>query len=93
MQLVPRMAFVLLLDFGVVANAANFTLFLTFMVVIAALIVLKYRLLRAKRPLLSSAGDGQNALDPSALGIVFNAFMLAQLSFQILLLGSCLACW
>ena len=46
-----RMAFVLLLDFGVVANAANFTLFLTFMVVIAALIVLKFRLLRAKRPL------------------------------------------
>ena len=88
--ILPSLAFVLLQDTGFVANVANFTLFLTFMVINAALIVLRYRQPEARRPFRVPLTLGKVPLIP-LLAVAFNAFMLAQLSFQVLLLGSTLA--
>jgi APA family basic amino acid/polyamine antiporter len=88
--ILPSMAFVLLQDIEFVANVANFTIFLTFMVINAALIVLRYRRPEAWRPFRVPLALGRMPLIP-LLGAAFNAFMLAQLSFQVLLMGSALA--
>lgn len=88
--ILPSLAFVLLQDTGFVANVANFTLFLTFMVINAALIVLRYRQPEARRPFRVPLTLGKVPLIP-LLAVAFNAFMLAQQSFQVLLLGSTLA--
>jgi APA family basic amino acid/polyamine antiporter len=86
----PSMAFVLLRDIGLVANLANFTIFLTFLAINAALIVLRYRLPGARRPFRVPLAMGKMPLIP-LLGMAFNAFMLAQLPFYVLLSGSALA--
>jgi APA family basic amino acid/polyamine antiporter len=86
----PSMAFVLLRDIGLVANLANFTLFLTFLAINAALIVLRYRRPEARRPFRVPLAWGKMPLIP-ILGMAFNAFMLAQLPFSVLLSGSALA--
>jgi APA family basic amino acid/polyamine antiporter len=85
----PSMPFVLLQDIGFVANVANFTLFLTFMAINAALIVLRYRRPLERRPFRVPLAMGKMPLLP-LLGLAFNAFMLVQLSEQVLLLGSSL---
>lgn len=88
--ILPSMAFVLLQDIEFVANVANFTIFLTFMAINAALIVLRYRRPEARRPFRVPLSLGRMPLIP-LLAVAFNAFMLAQLSFQVLLMGSTLA--
>jgi APA family basic amino acid/polyamine antiporter len=85
----PSIAFVLLQDIGFVANVANFTLFLTFIIINSALIALRYRDPEAKRPFRVPLAIGKMPLIP-LLAIAFNAFMLAQLSSQVLLMGSAL---
>jgi APA family basic amino acid/polyamine antiporter len=88
--ILPSLAFVLLQDIGFVANVANFTLFLSFIVINAALIVLRFNQPEIKRPFRVPLAMGKMPLIP-LLAIAFNAFMLAQLSFQVLLMGSFLA--
>lgn len=60
------------------------------MVINAALIVLRYRQPEARRPFRVPMTLGKVPLIP-LLAVAFNAFMLAQQSFQVLLLGSTLA--
>jgi len=88
--ILPSMAFVLLQDIGFVANVANFTLFLCFIVINAALIVLRYSQPEMKRPFRVPLAVGKMPLIP-LFAIALNAFMLAQLSLQVLLMGSTLA--
>jgi APA family basic amino acid/polyamine antiporter len=88
--ILPSILFVLLQDIEFVANVANFTILLTFMVVNAALIVLRYKRPEARRPFRVPLALGRMPLIP-LLGVAFNAFMLSQLSFQVLLMGSSLA--
>ncbi len=80
------MAFVLLDDIDFVANVNNFTLFITFVVVNAALIVLRYKRPEMSRPFRVPLSLGRLSLLP-VLGIVFNIFMLLQLSSQVLTIG------
>ncbi|VVB68151.1 Amino acid permease [uncultured archaeon] len=80
------MAFVLLNDINFVANVNNFTLFITFVVVNAALIVLRYKMPDMPRPFRVPISLGRLSLLP-VLGIVFNIFMLLQLSLQVLTIG------
>jgi len=86
----PSMVFVLLQDIGLVANLANFTLFLTFLAINAALIVLRYRRPEARRPFRVPLALGKMPLIP-ILGMAFNAFMMAQLPSSVILSGSALA--
>lgn len=80
------MAFVLLGDIAFVANVNNFTVFVTFAVINAALIVLRYRRPDTARPFRVPLSLGKLPLLP-VLGIVFNIFMLLQLSLQVLAIG------
>ena len=80
------MAFVFLGDIAFVANVNNFTVFVTFMVINAALIVLRYRKSEVHRPFQVPLSWGRLPLLP-VLGIFFNAFMLAQLDWQVMAIG------
>jgi len=80
------MAFVLLGDIAFVANVNNFTVFVTFAVINAALIVLRYRKPDVSRPFQVPLSLGRLPMLP-VLGIIFNIFMLLQLSLQILTIG------
>lgn len=88
--MVLGMAFSLLNDIAFVANINNFTLFLTFMVVNAVLIVLRYKKPEAARPFRVPLSLGRLPLLP-LLGVAFNAFMLLQLSSEVLVIGAGLA--
>jgi basic amino acid/polyamine antiporter, APA family len=79
-------AFVFLEDIAFVANVNNFTVFVTFMVVNAVLIVLRYRKPEMHRPFHVPFSWGRLPLLP-ILGIFFNAFMLAQLTRQVMAIG------
>jgi len=83
---VLSMAFVLLGDIALVANVNNFTVFVTFIVINAALIVLRYRKPDMPRPFRVPLTAGRMPLLPM-LGIVINAFMLLQLSGQVMVIG------
>lgn len=83
---VLSMAFVLLEDIAFVANVNNFTVFLTFIVINAALIVLRYKNPKSTRPFQVPISLGRMPLLP-VLGILVNAFMLLQLSWQVLSIG------
>jgi APA family basic amino acid/polyamine antiporter len=85
--MILAMAFVFLEDIAFVANINNFTVFVTFIVINASLILLRYRKPEITRPFLVPLSIGKLPLLP-ALAIVFNAFMLLQLSLQVLAIGA-----
>jgi basic amino acid/polyamine antiporter, APA family len=80
------MAFVFLEDITFVANVNNFTVFVTFMVINAALVMLRYHKPELPRPFQVPLSWGRLPLLP-ILGIFFNAFMLVQLSSQAMVIG------
>jgi basic amino acid/polyamine antiporter, APA family len=80
------MAFVFLEDITFVANVNNFTVFVTFIVINAALVMLRYHKPELPRPFQVPISWGRLPLLP-ILGIFFNAFMLVQLSSQAMILG------
>lgn len=86
LSVVLSMAFVLLEDIAFVANVNNFTVFQTFIVINAALIVLRYKNPEKARPFHVPISLGRMPLLPF-LGILVNAFMLLQLSWQVLAIG------
>ncbi len=79
-------AFVILDDIDFVANVNNFTLFVTFAVVNLSLIALRYSIPDKSRPFRVPLSLGKLPLLP-VLGIIFNIFMLLQLSSPVLALG------
>jgi len=80
------MAFLFLGDIAFVANVNNFTVFVTFIVINAALIVLRYNRPEENRPFQVPLSLGKLPLLP-VLGIFFNAFMLAHLTWQVMAIG------
>jgi APA family basic amino acid/polyamine antiporter len=84
--MILAMAFVFLEDIAFVASVSNFTIFVTFMVINAVLIVLRYRKPAMNRPFQVPFTWGRLPLLP-VLGIFFNAFMLAQLTWQVSAIG------
>lgn len=80
------MVFVLAGDIKFAANVTNFTLFVTFIVVNAALVILRYTQPGRKRPFRVPLTIGKLPLLP-LLGLAFCVFMLAQLSLQVLAVG------
>jgi len=86
---IPTMAFIMLKDIDFVANVANFTLFLTFMVINATVIILRHRRPSLFRPFRVPLSIGWVPLIP-VLALIFNAFMLTQLSREVMLLGAVL---
>ncbi len=83
---VLAMAFVFLEDIAFVANVNNFTLFLTFISVNAAVIVLRYKKPEMNRPFRVPLSLGKLPLIP-AFGIIFNFFLLLQLSREAMAMG------
>jgi APA family basic amino acid/polyamine antiporter len=90
-SVILAMSFVFLEDISLVANVNNFTVFVTFIVINAALIVLRIYRPQIKRPFKVPLSWGGLALLP-ILGIIFNAFMLAQLDGQVYGIGLALTC-
>ncbi|MGV8174989.1 MAG: APC family permease [Methanothrix sp.] len=80
------MAFVFLEDIAFVTNVSNFTVFVSFMVINAALIVLRCKRPGLRRPFQVPLSCGRIPLLP-VMGILFNAFMLAQLSRTVMAVG------
>ena len=70
-----------------VANVANFTLFVTFFVINAALIVLRFKKPDAKRQFRVPVTIGKFPV-LAMLGVLFNVFMLFQLEAKVLLIGT-----
>jgi APA family basic amino acid/polyamine antiporter len=73
-------------DIAFIANVTNFTLFITFIVINAAVIVLRYRSPRIPRPFRIPCSIGRLPLVPVA-GIVFCIFLLAVQDLAVLTLG------
>ncbi len=80
------MGFVLLEDIAFVANINNFTVFVTFIAINAALIFLRYEKPETSRPFKVPLAAGKLPLLP-LLGIVLNAFMLTQLTLEVIAIG------
>jgi APA family basic amino acid/polyamine antiporter len=80
------MAFVFLEDISFVANVNNFTVFVTFIVINAALVMLRYHKPELSRPFHVPLSWGRLPFLP-LLGIFFNVFMLVQLSGQVIAIG------
>jgi len=80
------MVFVFAGDIKFVANVTNFTIFVTFIVVNAALIMLRYTKPELERPFKVPLTIGKFPVLP-LLGLAFCIFMLAQLSLQVLAVG------
>jgi len=80
------MAFVFLGDIGLVASVTNFTLFVTFLTINAALIVLRYSSPRMVRPFRVPGTLGMMPIIP-LLGLIFNIFLLSQLSLEVIAIG------
>ncbi|WAC04724.1 MAG: amino acid permease [Methanoregula sp.] len=77
-------------DIAFVANLTNFTLFVTFVIINAAVIVLRIHAPDASRPFRIPGTIGTIPIIPVA-GMVFSFFLLAQLSVQVLMAGLILA--
>ena len=90
MTAVLAMAFVFSGDIASVANFNYFTLFLTFIVVNAAVMVLRYNRPMMNRPFPSAPLFRKSPLLP-AFGIAFNAFLLLKLSREVMAVGAGLA--
>jgi APA family basic amino acid/polyamine antiporter len=73
-------------DIAFIANVTNFTLFITFIVINTAVIVLRYRSPHAPRPFRIPGSIGRLPLVPVA-GIVFCIFLLSVQDFSVLALG------
>jgi APA family basic amino acid/polyamine antiporter len=73
-------------DIAFIANVTNFTLFITFIVINAAVIVLRYHSPLAPRPFRIPGAIGRLPLVPVA-GIVFCIFLLAVQDIVVLTLG------
>ncbi len=80
------MIFVLAGDIEFAANVTNVTLFVTFIVVNAALVMLRYKAPELERPFKVPLAIGKLPLLP-LLGLALCIFMLAQLSGQVLAVG------
>jgi APA family basic amino acid/polyamine antiporter len=76
-------------DIAFVANVDNFTLFVTFFIINAALIFLRYKEPGMNRPFRVPLNAGRLALLPF-LGILSCVFMLAQLEGKVILTGGLL---
>ena len=87
--MVPAMLFIFIGDIAFVANVDNFTLFVTFFVINAALIILRYKEPQMERPFKVPLAIGKFPVLP-LFGIVFCVFMLFQLEWKVLLVGSVL---
>jgi len=83
------MAFLFAGEIDFVANVTNFTLFLTFVVINASVILLRYRAPDTPRPFRIPGSIGFLPVLP-ALGVVSSLFLLAQLDAQVLLVGGAL---
>ena len=73
-------------DIAFIANVTNFTLFITFIVINAAVIVLRYHSPHTPRPFRIPCSIGRLPLVPVA-GIVFCIFLLAVQDPAVLALG------
>ncbi len=87
--MVLSMLFIFAGDIAFVANIANFTLFVTFFVINAAVIMLRYREPQMKRPFRVPVSIGKFTVLPF-FGILFCIFMLFQLEWMVLLIGAAL---
>ncbi len=76
-------------DIAFVANVVNFTLFVTFFVINAAVILLRYKEPQMKRPFRVPLTIGKFPV-LALFGILFCLFMLLQLEWKVLLVGSAL---
>jgi APA family basic amino acid/polyamine antiporter len=85
-SMVLCMMFVLIGDIAFVANVSNFTIFVTFIAINACLILLRYRKPKIQRPFKVPLVVGQLPVLP-LLGIILNAFMLIQLSLEVIAIG------
>jgi len=72
-----------------VANVANFTLFVTFFVINAALIVLRFKKPHVERPFIVPFTLGKFPV-LALLGMLFSIFMLWQLEAKVILVGTAL---
>ena len=73
-------------DIAFIANVTNFTLFVTFIVINAAVIVLRYHSPESKRPFRIPFSIGRLPLIPLA-GLLFCIFLLAQQELPVLGFG------
>jgi APA family basic amino acid/polyamine antiporter len=80
------MGFVLLGDIAFVANVNNFTVFVTFITINAALIFLRYRKPEISKPFKVPLAIDRFPLLPF-LGLILNIFMLAQLTLEVMAIG------
>lgn len=86
-SMVLCIGFVFLEDIAFVANVNNFTVFVTFIVINAALILLRYRKPKIQRPFKVPLAVGWLPVLP-LLGAILNAFMLTQLSLEAIAIGT-----
>ncbi len=84
--MVVSLGFIFAGDIAFVANVDNFTLFVTFFVINAALILLRYKEPEMNRPFRLPLSAGRLPVLP-VLGILFCVFMLAQLELKVILTG------
>lgn len=83
------MAFLFAGEISFVANVTNFTLFVTFVVINASVILLRYRAPDTVRPFRIPGAIGSLPIIP-VLGVVSSLFLLAQLDALVLLVGGVL---
>lgn len=83
------LAFLFAGEIDFVANITNFTLFVTFVVINASVILLRYRAPDAPRPFRIPGAVGSLPVIP-VVGIVSSLFLLIQLDSLVLLIGSVL---
>lgn len=88
--MVLSMIFVVAGDIKLAANVTNFTLFVTFIVINAAVILLRYIKPQMRRPFRVPLTIGRLPVLP-LIGLVFCIFMLSQLESQVLVIGAVLA--
>jgi APA family basic amino acid/polyamine antiporter len=74
-------------DLGLVANVTNFLLFVTFLVINATVIVLRYKSPDQERPFRIPLAIGRLPILP-ILGILASVFMIVQLTLPVMALGS-----
>lgn len=87
MTSVLSLVFIFAGDIAFVANIANFTLFVTFFVINAALIVLRFKDPHLERPFIVPFTIGKFPV-LAFLGMLFSIFMLFQLEAKVILVGA-----
>ena len=76
-------------DIGFVANVSNFTIFVTFIMVNSAVILLRLTLPEKTRPFRVPGRIGKVPVTP-VLGILSCAFLFVQLTFEVIVIGALL---